>query len=218
MTTALKITILVDNPASWIVPYAHEIQARLSQEHQVKLCFSAAEVPEGDMLFLLGCTAIVPPGVLQRNKHNFVVHESDLPKGRGWSPIAWQVLEGKQSIPVALFEACAEADAGPVYVRDSIELDGTELLPEIREKQAHTTAEMICWLLAQWPDIEGCPQEGAPTYYRRRTFDDDRLDPDKTLAEQFDHLRILDNERYPGWFDFRGKRYLVKIYTKDNDR
>ena len=58
------------------------------------------------------------------------------------------------------------------------------------------------------------PQHGEPTFYPKRTRKDDELDPAMTLASQFDHLRIVDNERYPAWFTYRGQRYLLKI-SKD---
>ena len=210
----LKISILVDNPDSWIVPYAEEIVIELSKKNECELYFDSEDISEGDILFLLGCTTIIPKGVLRKNKHNFVVHESELPQGRGWSPVSWQVLEGRNSIPIVLFEAVEQIDAGPIYLRDSIELDGTELLPEIKRKQAEKTEELIFKLIDKWPDIKGRPQTGKGSYYRRRGIDDDRLDVNKTIAEQFNHLRIVDNKRYPAWFEYKGQEYYLKIYKK----
>ncbi len=69
------------------------------------------------------------------NKHNLVIHESDLPKGKGWSPVTWQVLEGKDVIPITLFEAAKNVDAGDIYLQEFIHLDGSELLEEIKHKQ-----------------------------------------------------------------------------------
>ncbi|MDR2645775.1 MAG: hypothetical protein LBC04_01160 [Holosporaceae bacterium] len=83
---------------------------------------------------------------LALHKHNIVVHESLLPYGKGWSPVTWQILEGKGIIPFVLFEAVEEMDAGVVYIRDEIHLDGTELVEEIREKQGNKTIEMCMFL------------------------------------------------------------------------
>ena len=215
MSKALKISILVDNPDSWISPFAQDIQRRLAKQHDANLYFKAPDIPEGEMLFLLGCTSIIPREILQRNKNNLVVHESDLPKGRGWSPIAWQVLEGKNRIPIVVFEATEELDAGPIYLKDCIELNGSELLSEIKQKQAAKTAELVYRFVEMWPNIKGKPQAGEPTYYPRRSEDDDVLDPQKTIIENFNHLRILDNEKYPGWFKYRNRKYRIKIYPDD---
>ena len=215
MSKTLKISILVDNPDSWIVPFAQDIQRRLAEQHDANLYFKASDSPEGDMLFLLGCTSIISSEILQRNKNNLVVHESDLPKGRGWSPIAWQVLEGKNRIPIVVFEATEELDAGPIYLKDYIELDGSELLSEIKQKQAAKTAELVYRFVEMWPNIKGKPQAGEPTYYPRKAEKDDALDPEKTIIENFNHLRILDNEKYPGWFEYRNRKYRIKIYPYD---
>lgn len=212
MKDRLTISILVDDPGSWIIPFARDLMERLAKSHRARLYFAASEVGNGDMLFLLGCTSIIPGKVLQKNTHNFVVHESDLPKGRGWSPVSWQILEGKHTIPIVLFEAAEEVDAGPIYLKEYFELDGTELLPEIKRKQGAKTVEMVVKLLEQWPNVTPFPQQGTPDYYPKRTREHDKLDVDKSLAENFDHLRIVDNEKYPAWFEYKGRKYIIKIY------
>lgn len=211
----LKISILVDNPDSWIVPYAQTLEQELSRAHDVELYFSAGDLLQGDMLFLLGCISIVPLEVLKRYKNNLVIHESDLPKGRGWSPLSWQVLENKKRIPIVLFEAAEELDAGPIYLKDYIELDGTELLPEIKQKQGQKTIELVYRFLEKWPDIKGESQKGESSYYRRRTRQDDKLAPGKSIIENFNHLRIVDNETFPAWFEYKGQRYILKIYKQE---
>jgi methionyl-tRNA formyltransferase len=113
---------------------------------------------------------------------------------------------------VALLEAVVKADAGPVYLRDNIELDGTELLPDLREKQGDKTVEMVIAFLKRWPDIKPEPQQGEPTYYRRRGPEDDRLDVEAPLGVLFDRLRVVDNEKYPAWFEHQGRRYRLAIH------
>ena len=211
----IKISILVDDPQSWIVPYAQSLKDLLRKDYSAGLYFKASDIPVGDILFLLGCTRIISEEVLKRNKHNLVIHESDLPKGKGWSPLSWQVLEGKNKIPVVLFEAVEDLDAGPIYFKDFIELDGTELLPEIKKQQGEKTIGLVLKFLRNWPNIHGKPQEGEATYYPKRTFKDDELDPGKSIIENFNKLRIVDNEKYPAWFVYNGCRYKIKIYPYD---
>lgn len=96
-------------------------------------------------------------------------------------------------------------------MRASIELAGTELWPEIRRLQGEKTVEMVLSFARQWPNIRGEAQKGDPTYYPRRTPSENKLDPDKTVAEQFDQLRVCDNARFPAWFEYRGRRYKLEI-------
>lgn len=206
------INLLVDNPQAWIVPWAQKLEDILSPFHTVNFIHDKKDLQNGNFAFLLGCTSIIPPNYLALNRHNIVVHESDLPRGKGFSPVAWQVLEGKNTIPVSLFEAVEDMDAGSIYLRDNIVLNGTELLPEIRKKQGIKTLEMIIKFLNNWPNIVPEEQRGEATIYRRRNTADDKLDIDKSLAEQFNHLRIVDNEKYPAWFEINGKKYILKIF------
>jgi len=59
--------------------------------------------------------------------------------------------------------------------------------------------------------IRKIPQEGEPTYFPRRKPEDGELDVNKTIREQFDLMRVADNERYPSFFNFKGYRYKIVI-------
>lgn len=168
------------------------------------------DIPHGDVLFLLSCERIVPPEYLARNASNVVIHPSALPHGRGWSPVAWQVLEGAANIPVTLFEAVENVDEGPVYLVGSIKLDGTELNDEIKRAQGRETLRLAREYLRRYP-MEGRPQQGKSSWYRRRTPADSRVESEKTIAEQFELLRVVDNRRYPAFFEHRGRRYRLRI-------
>jgi len=183
------------------------------QKHNVSWVHQPADVTEGELCFILSCSKLVKPEILKRNKHNLVVHESDLPKGKGWSPMTWQVLEGKQEIPVTLFEAEEAVDSGSIYLQDFMVFEGHELVDELRFKQADVTLDLCRDFVQRYPEIihEAVAQSGEESFYPRRRADDSRLDPQKTIAEQFNLLRVVDNERYPAFFDWHGQRYVIKI-------
>ena len=79
-----------------------------------------SEVIKGDVLILLSCNKIFKS--LDLNTFNLVVHESNLPEGRGMSPFTWQILEGKSVIPVTLLEATKELDDGKIYGKINVKL------------------------------------------------------------------------------------------------
>ncbi len=209
--TINRVTLFVDDPQSWIMPWVEQLLQELSPAYHVVLEHRAELLSSGDVCFLLGCTRLLPPEKLALHKLNLVIHESALPEGRGFSPVAWQVLAGRNSIPVTLFAATDKPDAGPVYLRDVIELRGDELWTEIRALQGAKTVELALRFLRLWPTIIPTPQVGEATFFRRRTRADDALDVDKTLAEQFDRLRVADNVRYPAWFTYRGRSYVLRL-------
>ena len=210
-----KIAFLTDNPDSWISPFVETLQNLVSRNHQVIRCFTDEAIPHGDMCFFLSCEKVVPPHILKRNKHNLVIHPSRLPRGKGFSPLAWQVLEGINRIPITLFEAIERVDSGCVYYRDVIELRGHELNSEIKELQGQKIIEMVMRFINDYPNVKGEPQQGQESFYRRRGKRDVEIDAHKSIAEQFDLLRIVDNERYPAFFHYRDHEYMLKIYKKE---
>lgn len=211
------VQILVDNVNSWIVPYAKDLCEQIEKkEHTCSLVHEHEKVKEGDILCLLSCEKIFKK--LHLNKYNLVVHESDLPKGKGWSPLTWQVLEGKNKIPITLFEAINEVDAGDIYAKEYIQLEGHELIDEIKHLQGKKTQDVIMEFIEKYPNINSKPQEGKTSYYPKRTPKDSELDIYRTINEQFNLLRVCDNERYPAFFRKNGKKYLIKIYKDERMR
>ncbi len=208
----MRITILIDNKASWMHRFVAELQDALENEgHTVLLCRKATELQEGDIAFFLSCVNIVAQASMAKHKNNIVIHASDLPLGRGWSPSTWQILEGKGRIPISCFEAADGVDSGEVYFKDYIELEGTELVDEWRAKLGQKVNEMALRYVRQYP-LQGTKQEGEPSYYPKRILEDSRLDTEKSIAEQFNLLRVVDNELYPAYFVHKGKKYIVRIY------
>lgn len=181
--------------------------------HEVRWAHDAAHLPAGDMCFFLSYGKIVNRELLKKHQNNLVVHGSDLPKGRGWSPLTWQILEGADIIPVTLFEAGEKIDSGPIYLQEWITLSGDELIDELREKQTRATIHLCVSFVKRYPGKigESRPQIGAPTYYSRRNPIDSKIDLDRTIREQFNLLRVADNDRYPVWFEIGGKRYSIFI-------
>lgn len=211
MTSVGQVTVLVDND-SWILAYVTELCDQLRGKG-IKVTFARnqEEIVQGDICFMLGCTRIVSEQNLAKNRHNFVVHESDLPLGKGFAPMAWQILEGANPIPICLIEATSEVDAGPIWIRDEIVLEGWELCDDWRDVQGRKTVQLCLRCVESYGTIEPCLQRGASTFYPRRTPSDSELDPAKSLEEQFHLLRVVDNARYPAFFFLNGKKYRLEI-------
>lgn len=211
----LKITFLIDSPDNWMAPLTQEFMRRLKQEHQVKLVHKEEDIPKGDILFILSFYKLVANKYLQFNKHNLVVHASRLPAGKGWSPATWQILEGKNKIPLTLFEAVEKVDAGEIYDVEELILDGTELINQWQEKMGMKILEMAQRFIDKYPDTQGRPQRGETSFYPRRTPKDSELDISKSIEAHFNQFRVVDNEKYPAYFNFKGKKFILKIYNED---
>jgi len=205
------ITILVDND-SWILGYAEELVDKIQLlGFHAKLVRDQEQVEPGWVNFMLGCVKIVSLDVLRRNKHNLVVHESNLPKGKGFAPMSWQILQGNTEIPICLLEAEQQVDSGKIWLRDIIELNGTELCDEWRNLQGVKTIEICFKFLVEYENLTPCQQVGEESFYRRRGSSDSELDINKSIKEQFNLLKITDNNDYPAFFEINGIRYKLGI-------
>ena len=212
-----KITILVDNE-SWILPYAQSLCREIKKLGSECVIFrSVEELTAGWINFVLGCVHILPAPALRKFEHNLIVHESNLPAGKGFSPTTWQILEGRKTIPVCLFEATEAVDAGDVWIRDAITLDGTELHDEWRDLLGLKTIELCLRFINEHETIKPEKQTGKESFYPRRTGKDSELSVDKTIAEQFNLLRVADSQRYPAYFYINGHKYILSIRKADSE-
>lgn len=214
--TKLNISILIDNPNSWFMPHGHDLARQLREHgHTVFEVGSPADLPSGDIAFFLSCEQIIKKEVRDRNRHNLVIHASALPHGKGWSPTTWKIIEGENKIPLTLFEAVDKVDAGDIYATSAIVLEGHELIDEVRKKEGKAIINLALRFVDAYPNVSGRSQEGEETFYPRRKPEHSELDPNKSLVESFNQLRVSDNERYPAFFKHNGHTYILKVYKGD---
>jgi methionyl-tRNA formyltransferase len=211
-----KITILLDKKNNWLHPYILDCKSfNNSIKYQFTISFDPDSIKNQDIVFILGYTRILSNDFLKKNSLNLVVHESKLPQGKGFSPMQWQMLAGINKIPVSLVEAVNKIDSGDIYYEELIDLSGTELYEEWRNKQAKATLKMMEKFLDQYPNMQIKKQVGEETFYKKREKKDGELDVDKSIKQQFNLLRTGNNEEWPSFFILEGKKFIIKIYEED---
>lgn len=214
-----QLTCLVLTPRDgWFETYAHVLCESLrSCGHLASVSNDIDSDASGDICFVLSWESLVRSDFRGKFDHSIVVHASELPEGRGWSPLTWQVLEGRTELPLTLFEAVDAVDAGPVYIRSSIQTSGLELIDQLRDLLGSEIVRMCLefTVLVEEDRVLGEPQEGRPTFYRRRTPSDSQLNPDMTIRDQFNLLRVVDNDRYPAFFEIGDAVYELRISRRD---
>jgi methionyl-tRNA formyltransferase len=205
------INIIID-PPGWFTPFGQDLANRCQAVGlTAQVWNSQKDVMPGCIAFYLSCLGIAPPKRLALNKWNIVVHASDLPQGRGFSPLTWQILDGKNTIPLSMITMAEAADAGDIVMQRQLEFQGHELNDEMRSRMGQAIVDM-CFDMANSPTPPRAqPQHGTPTWYGRRCAEDSRLDPNQSIADQFNLLRVVDNQAYPAFFDYQGHRYTLTI-------
>lgn len=127
-----------------------------------------------------------------------IFHMTDLPYGRGGSPLQNLIERGHKETKISALRCVAELDAGPVYLKRPLSLGGSAF--EILLRAADTIEVMIEEILDHEPDPK--PQQGEPVVFSRRTPGQSDLRKAKisNLKDFFDFIRMLDAPTYPKAF------------------
>ena len=143
---------------------------------------------------------------------SLVVHASDLPKGKGWSPHIWAIVEGENQLCISLLNADDRLDSGDIWKKVYVTLNGTELYDEINELLFKAELELMDWAVQHIFFSAAVPQIGTSNrYLRMRTPEDSELDITKSISEQINLLRVCDPNRFPAYFYLNNQRFNIKI-------
>ena len=81
---------------------------------------------------------------------------------------------------------------------------------KIRTKQGISFLKILNKFLMNYPNISYKSQKGKAFFKKRRSPKDSELNINKNIKEQFNHLRINDNKKYPSFFHYKNTKYLIK--------
>ncbi|MFG6569720.1 formyltransferase family protein [Sulfitobacter sp. 1A13679] len=213
------ITILCSDPTHPVNDYIRSwIEEYSSPEKQIKLVRRKNQAKGGDLLFLVSCNEMITADVTDRYHACLVLHASDLPEGRGWSPHIWEISSGASSITVSLLEADAKVDSGRIWEKTTIPIPPSALWDEINDLLFQAELKLMEFAVENFETITPQVQDPAitPTYWPRRSPADSRIETEKSIADQFDLIRVCDPNRFPAYFELRGETYTLKL-EKVND-
>lgn len=184
-----------------------------SARHTIQLVRRKSELSEGDLLFLVSCSELITASERSRFKKTLVIHASDLPRGRGWSPHIWEIIGGATNITVSLLEANDRIDSGDIWKKCQIHIPSHSLYDEINEFLFAAESELMDYAVANFHVIQPKKQSASieETYYPRRNAEDSEVDPHLSIASQFGLIRVCDPERFPAFFTLHGHKYKLTL-------
>lgn len=131
-------------------------------------------------------------------------HMTDVPYGRGGSPLQNLILQGHSLTKLTALRMTQDFDAGPVYLKETLSLTGNA--EEIYIRATELSFDMIEQIIQNQP--EPLPQTGPVTTFRRRQPHESELTEVRSLQKLHDFIRMLDAEGYPKAFiQHQGFRY-----------
>ena len=145
-----------------------------------------------------------------------IFHMTDLPYGRGGSPLQNLIQLGHSSTMLTGLRCGAGLDAGDVYLKQPLSLHGSA--EEIFLRADALIEQMIESIVCEQP--VAMPQQGEPLLFSRRTPDQSNLAscPEGDLSAWYDQIRMLDAESYPHAFlEMHGMRLEFRRVCQRSD-
>lgn len=131
-------------------------------------------------------------------------HETDLPYGRGGSPIQNLIIRGHEETLVSAFRVTDEVDTGPIYLKRPLSLGGRA--EDIYGRCSRIVAEMIGEIVES--SLLPRPQDGVVSEFKRRTPEESNVNSCETLSAFYNLVRMLDAPEYPkAFFETEGFRF-----------
>ena len=136
------------------------------------------------------------PAAIYENFQCVIFHMTDLPYGRGGSPLQNLIVQGHQQTVVSAIQCVRELDAGPIYMKWPLSLLGNA--EEIYIRANELIEEMIVEILKERPVPR--QQVGEVVHFKRRKPEQGDWSAVQSLGEVYDNIRMLDAEGYPPAF------------------
>ncbi len=138
------------------------------------------------------------PEELIRQTNVIIFHMTDLPYGRGGSPLQNLIIRGHSKTKISAIRCVSEIDAGPIYLKRELNLDGSAY--EIFRRASVIIKDMIIEILRK--DLEPVPQLGEIVQFKRRKPAESDLSclNANELSTVYDFIRMLDAPDYPRSF------------------
>ncbi len=142
----------------------------------------------------------------------FNLHGSLLPRWRGAAPIQRAIMAGDRQTGVQIMRMSEGLDEGPILLSEILDIRLDDTAASLAERMSHTGASLWPRALAAIDrgGVEGTAQSGEPTYARKITPAEARIDWTRPAAEIDAHIRGL--SPFPGaWFEAPGPDGPVRI-------
>jgi methionyl-tRNA formyltransferase len=123
-------------------------------------------------------------------------HMTDLPYGRGGSPLQNLIIRGHKSTMISAIRVNKGIDTGDIYLKKPLDLSGTA--QDIFIRSIPVVFTMIKEILDN--SILPSRQKGDPTVFKRRKPHESDISDLFNLSDLYDYIRMLDAPGYPKAF------------------
>lgn len=130
-----KIFIFSQKEDDWEPKYIHQLKTFCSKDIKIFVLkdFSFQNFLKKinsehiDMIFAIGWRKIIEKKIMNyASIKSFVMHDSLLPKNRGFAPLNWSIIKNEKKTGVSLIEMDKVVDTGNIYLQESTNIKITD--------------------------------------------------------------------------------------------
>nr|WP_317199866.1 methionyl-tRNA formyltransferase [uncultured Psychrobacter sp.] len=152
---------------------------------------------------------IVPVEILN-NYECVCFHMTDVPYGRGGSPLQNLIVRGHKDTVLTALQMEKGLDTGPVYLKQALSLKGSA-------EVIYTRSSQVAWSMIKSiieNEIKPTSQQGEIVTFQRRTPEQSEIPSGLAPERLYDYIRMLDAPDYPKAFINKGS-YQIEFYQAE---
>lgn len=203
--------IIIATVKSWNINNALKLKEKYGKKYKILLInkkedLNYTKVKKSDPRFIFfPHWSWVIPDDIYKNYECIVFHMTDLPYGRGGSPLQNLILKKIYNTKITAIKVDKEIDAGKIYLKENFCIKTGSAEEVFMNASEIIFNKMIPAILENAP--EPYDQIGEPVYFKRRNPDESDMNQlnFESLEDIYDFIRMLDAEDYPKAFLKIGK-------------
>jgi methionyl-tRNA formyltransferase len=199
-----KECIIIATVKSWNIANATLLKKNSNFEiiiitKKEKLEFSYIKSLNPKYIFFPHWSWIIPKDIYD-NFTCIVFHMTDLPYGRGGSPLQNLILNGKYDTKISALKVSEEIDSGDIYLKEVINISTGSAEEILMSVSNIIFKKMIPYILLNNP--LPAKQTGEIISFKRRTPKESNIETRsfENIIGIYDFIRMLDGEGYPKAF------------------
>jgi methionyl-tRNA formyltransferase len=175
--------------------YGHEFNFHLISNSEA-LTEEFIQKINPNYIFFLHWSWIIPKNIY--NNFNCVLfHMTDLPYGRGGSPLQNLIMNKVYKTKISAIKVSENIDSGDIYLKESLDISTGSAQDIFKRSSQITFEKMIPEFLSS--KLSAKEQSGEIVTFKRRTPEQSSIKTvkDLSLTSLYDFIRMLDGEGYP---------------------
>lgn len=198
--------IIIVTTKEWNINNYFAIKQKLINKYNFLLITNVEELNINDIeninpkyIFFPHWSWMIPHNIYE-NFDCVVFHMTDLPFGRGGSPLQNLIVNEIYHTKISAIKVTKELDSGDVYLKENLDISKGSAKEIFMNASNIIFNELIPKILNE--NIIPLPQKGNPTYFKRRnpSLSDIYTVTNVSINKLYDFIRMLDAPEYPKAF------------------